>query len=97
MKIKFWKRDKPSIRKGASYFVNGGDYEDLILVFMEETETDYGFLTIPTQENLWVPKEKFDFAISEAIIEFVEILPKNVVQVTEFKFRENAAGLRPTP
>ena len=99
MKFKYWKSSEKSkaIRKGTSYFVNGGDYEDQILVFMEEKNDLYGFLTIPLQKNLWVPKEKFDFALQEVIIEFVEHLPNHVIEVTDAKFQENLSELRSTP
>ena len=86
--LNLFKKDK-SFKKGSSYIVNGGDFEGLILIYIESTEESHGFLSIPDTKNHWIPKEKFDFGLDECIIEFIENVPKYVIKITEIKFREN--------
>jgi hypothetical protein len=80
---------KKSLKFGKLYAVTAGTYSGQFLFFVEQKNNQYGFLTIPEMKNLWVPREKFDFAIVNKIIEFVEKSPVDVKKVAKAKFSEN--------
>lgn len=71
------------------YACRCGFYAGQLLIFIKSEKEEYGFLAIPKMENQWVPKEKFDFAIRNGIIEFVEDVPVYVKKVAFAKFRDN--------
>jgi hypothetical protein len=80
---------KPGPSFGKLYSVTAGIYAGQFLFFVEKTGDDYGFLAMPTMENRWIPKEKFDSAIKNCIVEFVEKPPQNVKKVAKAQFEEN--------
>ena len=86
-------RNNTDNRIGDSYVVKAGDYKGLLLIYMATKNDSHGFLSIPLQKNHWIPEEKFDFDKSEHIIEFVEHLPKYVIEVAETKFQENESEM----
>jgi len=77
------------VREGNLYGCTAGDYVGSMLMFIEKDETNYGFLRIPTMENMWITKEKFDFGVEQSIIEYIERVPKYVRQTSKAKFNEN--------
>lgn len=77
------------MREGNIYGCNTGDYVGSMLLYIESNKSSYGFLKIPTMENLWVPKEKFDFGVEHCIIEYIERVPKYVRKTSKAKFTEN--------
>lgn len=88
--IKFFKR---SHRLGEVYACNTGKHAGKMLVYMDNNKHEYGFLAIPTMENLWVPINEFEFAIDSKILEYVERVPKKTREVTKAKFLENKEGI----
>lgn len=80
-------RKKPL--RGDLYACVVGDHAGKFLIFMERNVGNYGFLEIPTMENLWVPINKFDFGLDYGIIEFIERVPDYVKETSEVKFKEN--------
>lgn len=80
---------KPGPKFGKLYAVTAGTYAGQFLFYVEEGTDGYGFLAIPEMDNRWIPKEKFDFAIKNHILEFVEKTPRNVKKVAKAQFEEN--------
>jgi ABC-type cobalt transport system substrate-binding protein len=80
---------KKKLRFGDAYAVQTGDYAGQMYIFIEKTKDSYEFLSSPLMENRSVPVEKFDFALQEGIIEYVERLPRYVRNITRAKFKEN--------
>jgi hypothetical protein len=81
---------------GNTYAVVTGDYVGELLLFIEKDKVDYHFLSIPLMTNRRVPIGKFDFALNERILEFVERVPRYVQKTSKTKFYENKAELRST-
>ena len=81
------------LRTGNTYACVAGDHVGKILIFLEKNDTDYGFLTIPNMENLWVPVEKFDFGLKNGIVEYIERVPKHVRQIADHQFQQNKQDL----
>jgi hypothetical protein len=77
------------MREGNIYGCSAGDYVGSMLLFIESDKSSYGFLKIPSMENLWVPKDKFDFGVEQCIIEYIERVPKYVRKTSKAKFNEN--------
>lgn len=77
------------ITEGKVYACTVGDYVGQLLIFIEKTDTEYGFLTIPTMENKWIPKDVFDSGLKNGIVEYVEKLPRYVRKTSKAQFTEN--------
>lgn len=78
------------MRLGKAYACITGDHAGKILVFIQENkQKQYGFLSTPTMENLWIPKEQFDFALKNGIIEYIERVPRYVRNTSKAQFIEN--------
>ena len=77
------------IKLGDMYACRVGDYAGKMLIYIDKNKHEYGFLSSPTMENIWVPIDKFDLAVKGGIIKYVERVPKEVRKVTEAKFRDN--------
>ena len=78
---------KQKIKKGDVYAVQAGDFVGQFLNFIKKDGDEYVFLSTPLMEIRRVPKEKFDFAQIQGIIEYVENLPKNIFSVIEAEYR----------
>lgn len=87
---------KKTPRFGNAYAVQTGDYAGQIFIFIKKTDENYEFLSTPLMENRKVPIEKFDFALKESIIEYVNRLPRYVRNLTRLKFEENAKNCQLT-
>lgn len=88
----FWFSKK--IRYGDTYACTAGDYVGSILTFIKEKEGMYGFISIPTMKNQWIPKEKFDIGLENNILEYVENLPLFVKRTLKKQFDENEKSIR---
>jgi hypothetical protein len=85
--INLFKKNK--IKKGDVYAVQTGDYVGEMLIFIDDDEEFYMFLSSPKMINREIPKDKFDFGKENEIIEYVETLPRNIFKVVEKQFRSN--------
>jgi hypothetical protein len=89
----FW---KSKIRLGNTYACQTGIHAGKMLIYIDKNSNQYGFLSSPTMENVWIPIDKFDFGIENGIIEYVERVPKIVRKVADAKWRENKDIIRYT-
>jgi len=88
-KIKKLKEEKP--KYGGVYFCLMGDYVGELFVLCECKDDSYGFRL--HDRNVWVPKEKFEYALRNKILEYKEKLPKDVEEITKAQFAaENKGG-----
>jgi hypothetical protein len=81
---------KPKIRKGDVYAVQAGDFVGQFFNFIKKDGDDYVFLSTPLMEIQRVPKNKFDFAKEQAIIEYVETLPRNIFKVIQAEYEHQS-------
>ena len=81
---------KPKIKKGDVYAIQLGDFIGQFFNFIKKDGDEYIFLSTPMMEIQRVPKEKFDFAKEQGIIEYVENLPRNIFQVIEAEYRHQS-------
>ena len=63
------------------YAVTGGKYLGELLVLAKKDGDDLCFLTLPDMQNRVIPKDKFNFALKEHIVEIVQKIPKDVYTV----------------
>lgn len=89
---RFFKRKEKHPDTRNIYAVVTGDYVGEMFVYIDEREDDYMFLSVPKNVNRYIPKEKFDFARNNGIIEFVEKSPRIVhaVAIKQFYHNENS-------
>jgi len=73
-----------------SYAVTTGTYVGEILVFVEETEEEFKFISIPKNINRTIPKEKFLLGLNQKIVEIVEQIPKSVFKLLKKQFEFNS-------
>jgi hypothetical protein len=81
---------KPKIKKGDVYAVQVGDFVGQFFNFIKKDGDEYIFLSTPMMEIQRVPKEKFDFAKEQGIIEYIENLPRNIFQVIEAEYQHQS-------
>jgi hypothetical protein len=81
---------KPKIKKGDVYAVQAGDFVGQFFNFIKKDGDEYVFLSTPLMEIQRVPKEKFDFAKEQGIIEYIENLPRNIFQVIEAEYQHQS-------
>jgi hypothetical protein len=76
-------------RKKIVYAITGGKYLGELLVFMEERDKNFFFLSLPEMHVREVPKEKFSFGLEEKIIEIVKKIPSYVYSVCKAQYLKN--------
>lgn len=77
---------KPKLKKGDVYAVQAGDFVGQFFNYVIQSDKCYCFLSTPLMEIQKVPKEKFDFAVENGIIEYVETLPRNIFKVIKAEY-----------
>lgn len=73
------------------YAVGTGTYVGEILVYIEEDETDYEFISIPKNINRKIPKDKFVFGVENKILEDIGPIDHDVYILLnkQFDFNKN--------
>lgn len=74
---------------GAAYAVTTGTYVGEIFVYIREDEKHLHFISIPKLLNREVPHEKFQYAIDNNVIEYVETIPKNEQKMCKAQYEAN--------
>lgn len=74
---------------GYAYAIVTGTYVGEIFVFIDSTENDYNFISIPKNINRSVPKDKFEFGLENKIIDVVSELDNNIVELLQKQFEYN--------
>jgi len=74
------------------YAVTGGTYLGELLVYVESTGDAFSFLSLPKMHNRKIPKDKFNFGLSEKIVDVVEKLPSKVYNVCRSQYKKNLAN-----
>jgi hypothetical protein len=76
-------------KKKYVYAITGGKYLGELFVFMEDKEDSYVFLSLPEMKIRTVPKEKFDFGLTEKIIDVADKIPSSVYKVCKAQYTKN--------
>jgi hypothetical protein len=76
-------------RVGNMYACTAGDYVGNMFMLFEKNDKEYGFLTIPSMDNKWFPKDVFDNGLKSGIIEYVERPPKHVRDICKVQYEAN--------
>ena len=71
------------------YAVVTGDYCGEMLAFIETQNNTHHFLSIPKNENRSVPADKFEFGLSNGVVETVEKMPGYVYSLLEKQYMHN--------
>jgi hypothetical protein len=80
------------LKKGSLYAVSYGSFKGNFFIFVETNKDGYGFLVTPDMKNIIVPVDEFDKGLECGIIEFVEILPKDVRAVVNKQYKDNVGN-----
>ena len=76
---KILKQDTPKRRQ--AYAVTGGKHLGEFFIYMEQTETDVIFLSLPSMDKRLVPLDKFEYGLQNKILDPVEQLPDNIYKL----------------
>ena len=76
-------------RRRGIYAVTGGTYMGEFFVYIEE-DTDFIFLSLPDMAVRNIPKEKFQFAIDNKILDPTGLLPRHIFNVCLEQYRKNS-------
>lgn len=79
--------------KRQAYAITTGAYVGEMIVFVEENEDNYGFLSIPKNNNRHIPKDKFKFGLEQEIVEIVDSIPQDVYDLLEKQYTYNKISL----
>lgn len=75
--------------KGHAYAVVTGDYVGEMFIYVESVNNAYNFISIPKNINRTVPKDKFEFGITNNIVDPVTKLDKNVFKLLHKQYEYN--------
>lgn len=75
--------DKNHPIKGGIYAILGGNYGGEFFVYIKQDTEHFTFVSLPQKTLRFVPKKSFNDGITFKLIEFIEILPKKVLNVIE--------------
>jgi hypothetical protein len=89
---RLFKKETPNKLEGRIYAVTTGDYAGQILLLVKQVGDSFWFLSIPSNNNQEVPKDKFEFGMNNDIIEYIGDLPKDIFKTVkaQFKYNENS-------
>ncbi len=76
-------RDTKVPKKRYLYAVKNGDHAGKFIAYIDTLQDNYCFLAIPGNEKLKIPIVDFENGIDSEIVDFVEVLPKNIFKVLE--------------
>lgn len=83
-------RDSPGKPKAREvYAVLTGKYVGEMLTYCEQSDNTYFFISVPKLANRAVPIDKFELGVSSKIVEFVQVLPKNVYKLLYKQYQWN--------
>jgi hypothetical protein len=75
--------------KRRVYAVVGGKYLGEILIYISTSADSYNFLIVPHMKNRSIPVEKFQFALTERIVDVIDKLPRYVYNVCKLQYIKN--------
>jgi len=85
----FFKQKHPKER--YIYAITGGKYLGELFVLMEELNDSFLFLSLPDMKIREVPKDKFEFGLTEKIIDIVKKIPNDIYNVCKAQYIKNKA------
>jgi len=76
-------------KKRYVYAITGGAFLGELFVYMEKKNDNFVFLSLPDMKIREVPCNKFDFGLTQKIVDIVEKLPANVYDVCRIQYNKN--------
>ena len=74
------------------YAVTAGAYLGELLVYIEELDSSYNFLTLPNMTLRQIPTDKFNMGLDHSIVEAVEKLPTYVYKTCVIQYKKNKSS-----
>ena len=78
-----------AIKKRELYACSQGDYVGQMFIVIEVKDQKVNCLQVPDMKNIQIPTDKFDLGRNSDIIELVEVIPKDVYDVSAAQYRKN--------
>tara|TARA_R110000868_G_scaffold273487_2_gene532671 strand:- start:268 stop:549 length:282 start_codon:yes stop_codon:yes gene_type:complete len=86
----FLKRNHP--KKQTVYAVTTGVFVGELLVYMEDSEDNHKFLSLPNMINRDIPIDKFKLGLQNKIVDIVDTIPRSIYKVCLAQYKKNKAG-----
>lgn len=80
---------RKKIKFGEMFGVQVGSLVGQMLFFVKKKKNDYGFLSIPAMENVWISEKDIDEGIKFGIIEKITYDSEEVRTVAKAQFEQN--------
>ena len=71
------------------YAITAGKYLGELLVYTEQVDNNYAFLSLPTMNIRRIPIDKFEMGLNDKIVEVVEKLPAYVHKTCIHQYNKN--------
>ena len=68
------------------YAIKNGDYAGHFCAFITSTKEKHIFLTVPNNQKIEVPIKDFNDGMKAGLVDFVEVLPRNVYKVIKAQY-----------
>ena len=68
------------------YAIKNGDYAGHFCAFITSTKGKHIFLTVPNNQKIEVPIKDFKDGMKTGLVDFVEVLPRNVYKVIRAQY-----------
>lgn len=78
-----------AIKKRELYACSQGDFVGKTFVVINVEGQNVNCLQLPELKNIQIPTEQFDIGRNSDIIELIEVLPKDVFEVTTAQYHKN--------
>ena len=76
-------------RRKTAYAVTNGSYVGEFLVYMEQEDSSYCFLSLPDMQIRRIPIKEYDIGVTGGLLDKVEVLPEDIHQLCEEQYRKN--------
>lgn len=78
-----------AIKKRELYACSQGDFVGKTFVVISVESQSVNCLQLPEMKNIQIPTDTFDIGRNSDIIELVEVIPKDVFEITAAQYHKN--------
>lgn len=76
------------IEPGDVYAITGGAYLGEFFVYVEQTGSEYCFLSLPKMEVRVITQDKLKVGLTDKVMDLVEVLPEDVFEICIAQYRK---------
>ena len=77
------------IKPGDAFGISTGKFLGEFFIYMERSNNDLKFLSLPKMKTRIVPVEKYQSGLQDNVLEYVERLPKYAIDICQLQYKTN--------